>query len=402
MGNLSKNVLVIANTYVHADPRVMPESIAIAEAGYSVFVVGAARYGGQPTQESLHNMTIISVPMVTSWHPIIMLKETWRLIRGDIGTINPGEGMQNNTNLATLFFCLWAIRLTWKMPAIIVHAHDTPQLPVSWLLAKLKRAKLIYDAHEDARGYFGRIGGLIETVFLRRVDTVITVGERLASALRHRGASEVVIVGSWKNLDKYNIDPQLVEDHRKKLNLEGKLTVCLYGSLGPVRYVSSLIEAAEQSPDVLLLLSGKGPDVETAIAASRRSPNIRWFGWLDPEELPLYTKAADAIFCCFNPDILEQAYYATPNKLFEAFAAGKALIATAGLGEISAVLERIPAGIMLNPVNSETIKGAFEQLKDPNTLSSLQKHSFEARNEYNWDKAKERLLAIYTKLSQKS
>src|SRR5260221_747429 len=154
----NKHVLMIANAHVRDDPRVMIEAIALVNVGYSVQVIGAGRLGGEPTHESVQNVLILNVPMVVSWNPVNLLRETWRLLKGDIGQITDGEGRRRNSKLAAFFYTLWVVRVGWKIPASIVHAHDTAQLPEAWFLAKVKHAKLIYDAHEDALGYFGRIG----------------------------------------------------------------------------------------------------------------------------------------------------------------------------------------------------------------------------------------------------
>lgn len=88
-----------------------------------------------------------------------------------------------------------------------------------------------------------------------------------------------------------------------------------------------------------------------------------------------------------------------PNKLFEAFAAGKPIIAVRGIGEIGDILEQIPAGILLDAVTPETLKTAFQRLQDPQLVNQMRQQALYGRQLYNWSLAEERLLALYSQLS---
>ncbi len=398
----NKHVLMIANAHVRDDPRVMVEAAALVNDGYSVQVIGAGRIGGKPTHESVQNVCIVNVPMVVSWNPIDLLREAWRLLLGDVGQITDGESRRRNSRLATFFFSLWVLRIGWKIPANIVHAHDAPQLPEAWFLAWVKQAKLIYDAHEDALGYFGRIGALIEKLFISRVDVVITIGDRLAKVLRERGARKVVIVGSWKRLGNYQIDPAKLETLRGELELPPGLIICFYGTLDGIRYLPELLAAVEASPEITLLIAGKGPLADTVIASSKLSPNIRWLGWLSYDDVPIYTCLADVVYSPVNPEAFKQAYYVAPNKLYEAFAAGKALIAQRGVGEMGEILERIPAAILLDNFQIETLKETFKKLQNSKILGVLQQNALEGRKQYNWETSQERLFSLYADLVNKT
>jgi glycosyltransferase involved in cell wall biosynthesis len=88
----------------------------------------------------------------------------------------------------------------------------------------------------------------------------------------------------------------------------------------------------------------------------------------------------------------------SPNKLYEAFAAGKALIARRGTGDTSAILEKIPAGILLDDVTPDTLQEAFSRLQDQETLKEMQQAAWQARGIYNWAAAEKHLHALYARL----
>ncbi len=389
---------MLANTHVRDDPRVMPEAASLARAGYAVCVLGAARVGGRATCETAQGVRIINLPMVTGGQPLRLLRELWRVLRGKLPPTTAGQGYVNNSRLATIFFTLWALRIGLRLPAVVVHCHDIAQLPPGWVLARIKRRRLVYDAHDDAADYYGKIGSTLEQLFIRRADVVITVGERLAEKLRQRGGRRVVVIGNWKNLAEYDQANPRIAALRQSLHLDQQLTICYYGTLNHIRYLPELLQAVEQSPEVTLLISGKGPFSAEVMAAAERAPNIRWLGWLSLEELPLYTLAADVVYCCINPDVFVQAPYVVPNKLFEAFAAGKVILAKRGVGEMAEILEKIPAAVMLDDVTPETLKQALRELQHPATRQRLQDGAQQGRDQYNWGMAEERLYALYADL----
>jgi glycosyltransferase involved in cell wall biosynthesis len=152
-------------------------------------------------------------------------------------------------------------------------------------------------------------------------------------------------------------------------------------------------------PEVTLLISGEGVLKDKVLEAADQSPNIRWLGWLTIEAIGFYTALADVVYYSINPDQSPQANYSTPNKLFEALAAGKAMIARRGVGEIGEILEQTGAGLLLDEITSESLQEAFRQLENPETLKALQECSKAARNTYHWGEAEKRLLTLYAELT---
>ena len=82
-----------------------------------------------------------------------------------------------------IFKCLLMVR---KEKAQVVNVHTLALLPLGWLLKKLFKVKLVYDAHEleteknGLHGFRQRISKHIESVFIHACDLVIVVGENIA------------------------------------------------------------------------------------------------------------------------------------------------------------------------------------------------------------------------------
>jgi hypothetical protein len=180
---------------------------------------------------------------------------------------------------------------------------------LGYLLAKQKKSKLIYDAHESYVDMlenlplqFKRMIYAAENFFLRRVDLLITVGEVLQEAFEKRGATNACVVGNWKDPAMYQFPMEVLEGEKRKLNItKSQLVVSIIANLGKERQLPPLIEAVANNPQFFLIIGGDGPCKEIAIEASRSHQNIAYLGRVPPSRVPLYTAISDIIFYGFDP-----------------------------------------------------------------------------------------------------
>lgn len=402
-----KRVLMLVYSHVRDDPRVRRAARTVANMGYPVVVYGAARQGGFPTKETLDGFEILLMPVFTSFGIGSIVSMIWRLIRGDVGeqTVDVPQSSHKVRSLFTLVFLnLWILRFGLSRRFDIIHTHDIQPVPAAILLNWLYRAKLIHDAHENVEGLYGdsalsRYAVKLESYYMARVNYVITVGERLKQALLQRGAKDVVIVGNWRSLNKPPFDQERVANIREKYAFDKyKLIVSYLGLFFPHRSLPPLLEAAAQSPDVLLLIGGRGPLEDIIVEYAEKNTNIIMLGWVPMEDVDLYTDMSDVVYYCLDPDTSHQSYYVAPNKLFESLIAGKAIIARQGIGEIGELLQDIQSGILLDDVTPESIKEAFRTLKNPEVLHRLQQNALANRESYTWEVAEQRLMDMYSTL----
>ena len=401
----SKKVLMMVYGFVPDDPRVITEARTATKSGYQVDAIGIGFPSGYSGDYSRDNIQISIVPIINSVSHIP--KGIVQLIRGKLPQQRDAFPVPPRSNIISLmFFYLWILRLTLFKRYDLVHAHEHQTMPIGWLLATLKRLPWVYDAHEhvpENRAYFNtfksRMAIRTESFFIRRANTVITVGSRLASDLETRGVKQVVIIGNWKPLEKYAATTEVVEAKRLAYQLKRfELIVSFFGVLNEERQVNIMIDAIKQTPQVGLLIAGKGDLRDMVIAASQESPNIIWLDWLPYDQVPLHILLSDVIYGCLQSDE-GNARYMAPNKLFDAFAAGKAMIATRDIGEIGQILADEEAAILLDEVTPQTVQAAFIRLiEDQTLLEQLQSNARAASQKYNWGVAEERLNALYSKL----
>ncbi|RMG88336.1 MAG: glycosyltransferase [Chloroflexi bacterium] len=390
-------MLVYGNA--HRDPRVRQSAEELAANGYEVDVFGVALQNVSSGLSTVNDVHIYILPLVNRLS--VAFKQLWPLMRGRMPQWNGGT---RSSGLAILFYWLWVLRLGLVRRYHIIHCHEHQPMPVAWLLARMKRVPWIYDAHEPlpanrtGRGRKASMAIRIEEAFLRRADAVITVGGRLAKELRDRGAKEVVVIGSWKRLEQFRLPTAVRQEIRQKLNIpQDALAVVYIGVLQPDRRIAPLLEAAADAPDIHIIIGGYGPDEPLVTDMAQQHTNIHWLGAVPLDDVARYTAAGDAIYYCLNPNA-HIAYYSTPNKLFEALAAGRPVIALHNVGELSDILEDVGAGVWLNHPTKENVLDAFEQLRDPARHAALQEAARKGGDRYHWGIAAQRLLDLYGRL----
>lgn len=395
------HVLTVSYTQVLDDPRVIAESRILASLGYRVTLLGVG-LGAAPGRTSADGVNVTILPLIHTHNPVKLVRALLALLGGKVESASSREPRSNFVSL--LLFNLWFLRVAIKDRPAVIHCQEHQPMPMAWLVARLLRIAWVYDAHENTslnRSGMGFKGGLtirIERFFLSRADAVITVGERLARSLRARGARRVVVVGNWKRPEDFQTDAAELQTLRKELELtNAKLVMAYFGTLDTARDIEVLLESLRDEPGVHLLIAGRGEFEEAVAAAASGWSNVHWLRWLPFDLVPRYTQLSDVVYCCINTS-LAQLDFVMPNKLFDAFAAGKAVIAREGSGEMDEILMRYPAAIVLNDVTVESLRGAFRQLQDPDVLHGLQAHAAAGGREYNSDVAVDRLKALFESL----
>jgi glycosyltransferase involved in cell wall biosynthesis len=309
-----------------------------------------------------------------------------------------------------IFFYAWLyLRMLWRglrTPFDVVHCHDLDTLPLGFVLGKLKSKPIVYDAHESfpdmlegsvhptvRRGLFR-----LENFFIRRMDLLITVGEKLRRHFVERGARHSVVVGNWKRSSEFARSEEQNLEMRRRLGVPaGALVVVCVTQLLKDRKIEELLQAIDACPDVWLILAGKGALEAMVRERAARNPRILYTGFASVDDIPAYTCAADIVYYGFDPEN-PNARFSAPNKLFEALAAGRPLI-TGDFGEIAEVVREASCGIVLPVYSGEEIQKALALLQDPNRRRSMADYARRFGSAHmNWEKGEEVLYREYSAL----
>ena len=187
---------------------------------------------------------------------------------------------------------------------------------------------------------------------------------------------------------------------RAALGLSKAQFVLVYvGGFLKQRNLLPLVEALKNHPDVYLILAGYGPEQSALESAICSRQNVCYLGSVQHQEIPKLTAVADAVYYCLSKED-RNSYFSAPNKLFEAMAAGKAILAVKGVGEIGDIVAEEEMGVLVDKPTVDALSTAIDQLRQKLNLTRFQANSSRAyRRRYNWDSAEKRLLQLYRVLT---
>jgi glycosyltransferase involved in cell wall biosynthesis len=237
-----------------------------------------------------------------------------------------------------------------------------------------------------------------EKFLVRRADLLITVGEKLRAHFESLGARRSVVVGNWKNLLEYGCTAKENRALREKAGIpQSSIAIVCITQLLKNRMIAELVESARGFEDVVVVLAGYGELEPQVRAWARDNPRVVYAGFLHAVEVAAWTCACDVVYCGFDTS-MPNFRFAAPNKLYEALAAGKPLLAP-DAGEIGELLRRYRCGVLLEDCSVASVRDAIAQIRDPNTRAVMTRNAYElGRGHMNWEKGCEVLVAEYAML----
>jgi glycosyltransferase involved in cell wall biosynthesis len=377
----SKRILMLLTNPYSNDPRVQIEANTLTKAGHSVTILCWDRAGGSAPTENLQGVEVIRIHKKSE----------------------AGSGLRQLPAMLKFWLAAWKYG-SREVPFDVIHAHDFDTIPLGYLLANDRQSALIYDVHES---YVDMVGGrfpvwlklavtFAENFYLKRASAVITVGHILLAELKRRGAKYPFLIGNWKDLGEFDVNRFEMDEMRQHLGLTGKSVISYLGAMPRVRNVLPMVEAVSKRTDFIALVAGAGESAPEVVEKARQFPNIIYLGQIPAKQIPLYTALSDVVYYGIDPNY-PNAKYSAPNKLYEAMAAGKALLVTRA-GEVGPTVEQEHVGLVMDskeplPVQ---ISEALDKLANPDFLAELQENSRRAGKEkYNWQAGEKTLLNIY-------
>jgi glycosyltransferase involved in cell wall biosynthesis len=249
-----------------------------------------------------------------------------------------------------------------------------------------------------ARSLFARI----ERGWARRADRVITVNGPYADVMADRFGVERPLVVLNCSL---RAQAPVARGRRfhEALGLPDDRRVVLYhGGLSPDRGIEQLLDAIPAIPDATLVLMGYG-DLEATIRARAASPGLAGrvavLPAVPPAELIEWVASADVAAMPIQPTTLNHRL-TTPNKLFEAIAAGVPVVAS-DLPGMAPIVRETGCGSVVDPTDPAAIAAAIREILDgsPERRAAIIDGLGRARETYSWERQVEILIAEYGRLT---
>lgn len=301
-------------------------------------------------------------------------------------------------------------------PADVFHAHDLNALHAAVLARDRSGGALVYDSHEiflesgshaTRPAWARRIFARREAAWVRSADALVTVNQALADELGRRYAPRrtVVVHNTPARWDPADADDPL----RAAAGLDPGTPVLLYhGNLALHRGLAELCAAIGQ-PQLrgahLVFLGYGSMDAELrAIAAGPASAGrIHVLEAVPPSALLAWVRPADVAVMPIQDSTLNHRL-STPNKLFEALAAGVPVVVS-DLPEMRRIAIDGPEGrlgALCDPTDPASIAGACAGIL---ALAPADRAALRARcraaaaGRWNWEAEVQGLLGLYADLA---
>jgi glycosyltransferase involved in cell wall biosynthesis len=302
-----------------------------------------------------------------------------------------------------------AQRLTYTLSLLFAVRRRPPDVYYSrdvWPLLALSvfgpNRKFVYESH---RASGSRLGSYLEDVCLRRAATTVAVTDHLAETYRGRGARRVVVLRDGYRAGRFATIPDRSEArHRIELPTDAWCVgyVGHLHTMGMAKGCTELVEAIARLEDagVHLCVVGGPEDQVAALRAfwlrQGLSPDrLHTPGIVGPAEVPTYLAAFDACVMPF-PWTPHFAYNASPLKLFEYMAAGRAIVAS----ELPAIAEILRDGenaLLVPPGDVSRLATALARLRaDPSLRDRLGAAARREAAAFTWQARATRILEELT------
>jgi len=419
----SRIVMFVYGDVTH-DSRVLREAGSLAAGGHRVSVLARPRelHAETGDREDRDGFEIVRIPVPGGW------RRPWRIVGWPLRSIahlvdrlRHRPGFQ--AALAWLVIWRFAIR-GWGRdaarlapPADFYHAHDLTGLPAALAAQRRHGGRVIYDSHEvylesgaNVRqpGWLRRLMRRWERSMVARTVALVTVNEACGAELnrRYRVPGPTVIVHNCAPRRPLPSGPDA--RLRQATGCSAGTPIALYhGSFSPHRGLDTLAEALlapglEHVHAAYLGYGSQRPLLERLAGDSRYGNRLHILEPVPPEDVVGWVSGADVEVMILEPVTLNHVL-STPNKVFEALAAGVPVVTSdfPGLREIIIGDPDGPLGAVCDPADPVAIAAALRSILDLDDAAraDLRRRCLRAAHErWNWETESAKLVSLYASL----
>lgn len=283
----------------------------------------------------------------------------------------------------------------------IVHANDLDTLPAGYLVSKLTKAPLVYDAHElwTEMGNVGAVGKAValwvEKLVSRHAKAVVAVSRHRAEIMaRVLGIPQPLVV---MNTPFYIAPNDLVKGDWLQ-SFPNKHVVLYQGGYGHHMGLPKAALAARYLPeDVVMIFRGYGP-AEADLRKTINEYNLAGRVFLIPP-VPMNAMVQSAVgadlgLITYVP-VNKNSLYAAPNKMFEYMMAGVPSVGS-DLPYIREILCGLGVGEVFTPGEPENLARVITSLlTNPEKLRVMKERCLAFASEFCFEKEGAKLMRAY-------
>ncbi len=300
-------------------------------------------------------------------------------------------------------------------PADVWHGMWAGSLPALVRLQRRHGGRTVYDSRDVymlSRSFMHLewpVRPMLERLERRwahQVDQVLTVNEGYADLIARqlRIPRPPVVLNASNRWTPPDPRPDLV---RQAIGIPADTAVVLYqGQLMSQRGIEQAMQAILEVPGAVLVLLGYGVWQEHLARICTEPPfagKVFVLPAVPPEALLSWTASADVMVMPIQPSSTNHEF-TTPQKLWEAIAAGVPVVAS-DLPGMAEIVRTAGLGELCDPTRPASIAEAIRSLVDqsPDGREAMRRHVLAIGHEhYTWERQVELLLGIYETLLERA
>ncbi len=364
--------------------RILDMSQGLSRLGHEVHVVSYHLKTNTPTD----GITVHRIPNISTYKKM-----------------GPGPSIQKLLILDPLLtFKVWQV--SSKIDFDLIHGHSYEGFLAALPTAKIKKKKIIYDAHstlvDELPSYnfvnIKSLTSLLDVKVPEWADHIIAVSDTLKEFLLAKKINEgkITVIPTGVNIKQFEgHDPALI---RKEYNIKNSTKIVMYtGSLANFQGVDYLIEAMKivfnEQKDAILFLVGNTNEQKYKDVCKRFGieKKVIITGERPFNEIPIFLAAADVVVSprAVCPGI--------PQKLANYMAAGKAIVSFEGSAKL---LKHEFNGVVVKNGNiNEMAEGIIKLLVSTDSRLKIGMNAKDSIiGKYDWDSLAKKVEMIYSQL----
>ena len=250
------------------------------------------------------------------------------------------------------------------------------------------------------------LGRMAEKIY-KAADHIVALSPGMKAGIVKRGVADekVTVIPNSSDLGLFRPDLD-GSSSRQRLGLGDRFAAVYFGAMGHANGLEYAIEAAKilaqrGRDDIVVVLHGGGGkrDELKALAQSYGLTNVVFSDLVrDKAEVASIVAGCDV---CMTIYLAAKEQTWSPNKMFDAFAAGKPVLINVG-GWLGETVESNGCGMSLSPQEPKALADALEKLEGDRDLCAQMGRNGRQLAEREFDRIKlaERLESIFVKMTR--
>ncbi len=204
----------------------------------------------------------------------------------------------------------------------------------------------------------------IEARIYNKAKGIISLSPPITNYILSKSKNKIITIPNFS--DRTVFTPQYSEPK--------PLVIAYIGAIGKANHLEYLVDAANatQELDVKYIIMGEGGELPNIKKRAKGILNLEFKNFADQKSVIKVLNQAHAVYISYKDiEILETG---SPNKFFDALAAGKLIIVNFK-GWLKDMIEQYQCGFYTNPNSPDDLKAQLEPFLDSKKLPIAQENS---------------------------